>query len=263
TTEDPRKVDLYSDKEIQYSETPYLEDLVKDNKGKIIKDFAGAAAYAEYLIAESLQTKHVVENGISRKIYWVQFNMVVDRISRSEHKYEEHVALYAKKYNLEPALIFAIIKTESNFNPYAVSPIPAYGLMQIVPTTAGRDVYKRLNNKDGIPTKEMLFTPEINIQYGSAYLNILFTHYLKGVENAISREYCVIAAYNTGAGNVLSVFHSDREKAVEIINNATSTEIYRILRTSLKYEEARNYLLKVTNAKKEFIVNQERFPKAS
>ena len=124
--------------------------------------------------------------------------------------------------------------------------------MQVVPASAGRDVYKALNDKDGVPTKEMLFTPKINIQYGSTYLNILFTRYLKGINNSLSHEYCVIAAYNTGSGNVLSVFHSDRKKAIEVINSMTSSEVYRKLRTSLKYEEARNYLLKVTNAKKEF-----------
>ena len=178
--------------------------------------------------------------------------MVADREIQSEHKYGEYVALYAKEYQLEQALIFAIIKTESSFNPYAVSHIPAYGLMQVVPASAGRDVYKALNDKDGVPTKEMLFTPKINIQYGSTYLNILFTRYLKGINNSLSHEYCVIAAYNTGSGNVLSVFHSDRKKAIEVINSMTSSEVYRKLRTSLKYEEARNYLLKVTNAKKEF-----------
>ena len=149
-------------------------------------------------------------------------------------------------------MIFAIIKTESSFNPYAVSHIPAYGLMQVVPASAGRDVYKALNNRDGIPTKEMLFTPKTNIQYGSTYLNILFTRYLKGINNSLSHEYCVIAAYNTGSGNVLSVFHKDRTKAAQVINSMTSAEVYRKLRTSLKYEEARNYLHKVTNAKKEF-----------
>ena len=62
----------------------------------------------------------------------------------------------------------------------------------------------------------------------------------------------MIAAYNTGSGNVLSVFHKDRTQAVQVINSMTSAEVYRKLRTSLKYEEARNYLQKVTNAKKEF-----------
>ncbi|WP_233704076.1 murein transglycosylase domain-containing protein [Helicobacter mesocricetorum] len=252
TPEDPQEVDLYSDKDIEYKGKPYLANLVKDNEGIVVLYPWRANRYAKYLVENKLQTKDIVEDGTTKKMHYVQFDMVGDREIQSEHKYGEYVALYSKEYKLEQALIFAIIKTESSFNPYAVSRIPAYGLMQVVPGSAGRDVYKSLNNRDGIPTKEMLFTPKINIQYGSAYLNILFTRYLKGIKNSLSQEYAVIAAYNTGSGNVLSVFHSDRTKAVEVINRMTSAEVYRKLRTSLKYEEARNYLLKVTTAKKEF-----------
>ena len=252
TPDDPEKVDLYSDKEVVYSGTPYLPNLAKDNEGKVILYPWRANRYATYLIDNSLKTREIKEEGQKKVVYYVQFDMVADREIQSEHKYGEYVALYAKEYGIEQALIFAIIKTESSFNPYAVSHIPAYGLMQVVPASAGRDVYRALNNKDGIPTKEMLFTPKINIQYGSTYLDILFSRYLTGIKNSLSHEYCVIAAYNTGSGNVLSVFHKDRKKAVEVINSMTSAEVYRKLRTSLKYEEARNYLLKVTNAKKEF-----------
>ncbi len=262
TPEDPEEVDLYSDKEITFNGKPYLADLVKDNEGKAVLYSWRANQYADYLIENKLQTTEITENGTKKKVYYVQFEMVEDYEVQSEHKYGEYVALFAKEYKLEQALIFAIIKTESSFNPYAVSHIPAYGLMQVVPASAGRDVYKMLNNRDGIPTKEMLFTPKTNIQYGSTYLNILFTRYIKGVKNSLSHEYCVIAAYNTGSGNVLSVFDKDRTKAVQKINSMTSAEVYRKLRTSLKYEEARNYLHKVTNAKKEFQIQQSHMQNA-
>ena len=252
TPDDPEKVDLYSDKEVVYSGTPYLANLVKDNEGKVILYPWRANRYATYLIDNSLKTREIKEEGQKKVVYYVQFDMVADREIQSEHKYGEYVALYAKEYGIEQALIFAIIKTESSFNPYAVSHIPAYGLMQVVPASAGRDVYSSLYVLDGIPSIEMLFTPKINIRYGSAYFDILFSRYLTGIKNSLSHEYFVIAAYNTGSGNVLSVFHKDRKKAVEVINSMTSAEVYRKLRTSLKYEEARNYLLKVTNAKKEF-----------
>ena len=252
TPEDPEDVDLYSDKEVAFTSKPYLADLVKDNEGKTVLYPWRANRYADYLIKNKLQTTEITENGTQKKVYYVQFDMVEDYEIQSEHKYGEYVAMFAKAYQLEQALIFAIIKTESSFNPYAVSHIPAYGLMQVVPASAGRDVYKTLNNQDGIPTKEMLFVPKTNIQYGSTYLNILFTRYITGIQNSLSHEYCVIAAYNTGSGNVLNVFDKDRTKAVQVINSMTSAEVYRKLRTSLKYEEARNYLHKVTNAKKEF-----------
>ncbi len=252
TPEDPESVDLYSDKAVSYTSKPYLANLVKDNENQPVLYQWRANKYATYLVENKLQTKEIVENGQKKQVHFVEFEMVSDHEIQSEHKYAEFVAKYSKQYNLDQALIFAIIKTESSFNPYAVSHIPAYGLMQVVPASAGRDVYRALNNKDGIPTKEMLFTPQINIQYGSAYLDILFNRYIKGVKNALSHEYCVIAAYNTGSGNVLSVFDKDRTKAVSVINTLTSAEVYRRLRVGLKYEEARNYLHKVTNAKKEF-----------
>lgn len=192
TPEDPEEVDLYSDKEITFNSKPYLADLVKDNEGKAVLYSWRANQYADYLIENKLQTTEITENGTKKKVYYVQFEMVEDYEVQSEHKYGEYVALFAKEYKLEQALIFAIIKTESSFNPYAVSHIPAYGLMQVVPASAGRDVYKMLNNRDGIPTKEMLFTPKTNIQYGSTYLNILFTRYIKGVKNSLSDRKSVV-----------------------------------------------------------------------
>ena len=252
TPEDPEGVDLYSDKGVKYTSKPYLAGLVKDNEGVDVLYQWRANRYADYLIENHLKTKQIQENGVNKQVHYVQFEMVKDHEVQSENKYANFVASNAKAYNMEEALIFAIIKTESHFNPYAVSHIPAYGLMQVVPASAGRDVYRQLNGRDGIPTKEMLFTPHTNILYGSTYLNILFSRYLKGINNKLSHEYCVIAAYNTGSGNVLSVFHKDRKKAVEMINSMSSSEVYRKLRTSLRYEEARNYLHKVTTAKKEF-----------
>lgn len=252
TPEDPERVDLFSDKEITLKGKPYLADLVKDNKGKSVLDKKQANDFAEYLLENNLKTTEIKEKNLKKQVHYVQFPMVLDYKAQSKHKYGEYVSFYSKAYKLEEALVFAIIKTESAFNPYAVSYVPAYGLMQIVPTSAGKDVYRELNNKIGIPSKEMLFVPKTNIQYGTTYLNILFTRYLTGITNSLSHEYCVIAAYNTGSGNVLNAFDRNRTKAMQKINSMTSAEVYRHLRTNLKYEEARNYLHTVTNNKKKF-----------
>lgn len=136
-------------------------------------------------------------------------------------KLRPYVLKSAKRFDLSAALIYAVIETESSFNPYAASAVSAYGLMQIVPKTAGRDVSNHLNKRD---------------------------------DNTSSREFCTIAAYNTGSGNVLKTFHnSDRNKAARIINNMLADDVYRRLRSSLPYDETRRYIQKVITAKKRYI----------
>lgn len=68
--------------------------------------------------------------------------MVADHASKRSHKYADIVRRASQRYDIPEDLIYAIIKTESSFNPYAVSWANAYGLMQVVPKTAGRDVFK-------------------------------------------------------------------------------------------------------------------------
>jgi membrane-bound lytic murein transglycosylase C len=138
------------------------------------------------------------------------------------------------------------MEAESSFNPYAISHIPAYGLMQIVPRSAGRDAHRLIYGKDGTPTKDYLFVPKNNIQMGSAYLSILNERYLAGVRDAKAREYCVIAGYNTGSGNVLKAFHSNRDTAFAQINRLNAAQVYQHLVNNLPYEETRRYLQKVS-----------------
>ena len=59
-------------------------------------------------------------------------------------KYEEIVSLYAKEYNVDENLIYAVIKAESNFDENAVSNKNALGLMQIMEDTA-KDIAKKNN----------------------------------------------------------------------------------------------------------------------
>ena len=162
------------------------------------------------------------------------------------------VSKYAQRFGLESSLIYGIIETESSFNPFAVSSAPAYGLMQIVPSTAGRDVYRFLHKKDGTPSKTQLFSPAFNIEYGSAYLYLLFNRYLNGIKDNQSKEYCVIAAYNTGSGNVFRSFDSNRSLAIRKINRLSSNQVYKHLRKNLSTQEARNYLAKVITNKQLF-----------
>ncbi|QAR33341.1 DUF3393 domain-containing protein [Geovibrio thiophilus] len=164
------------------------------------------------------------------------------------------VQKYAKEFKIQPSLVFSVIQTESAFNPVAQSHIPAYGLMQIVPASAGKDVAQLLMGKPLILTPSYLFNTDNNIRAGTAYLHILYYRYLKAVNHPESRFYCSIAAYNTGSGNVASAFNGrsagknryNVTTAAGIINSMTPSEVYDYLRVRLDYDEARRYIVKVT-----------------
>ena len=76
---------------------------------------------------------------------------------------------------------------------------------------------------------------------------------LDAIGNMVSREYCVISAYNTGPGNVLRAFHSNRTEAVNQINRLEPPAVYEKLRTGLPYAETRQYLEKVVGYRRQFV----------
>lgn len=96
---------------------------------------------------------------------------------------DEAVEQIAARYSLRPALLHSVIKVESNYNPYAVSPKGALGLMQLMPDTARRF---------GVGNA---FNPIENIEGGARYLRYLIDLYGEG-------NPLVLAAYNAGEAAV-------------------------------------------------------------
>lgn len=248
TTADPTKTDIFSSDAPDTEGVPFLYPQVMDHDGKLVQYRWRAQRYSDYLVTNKLKKS----NSNGKTVYAVEFNLVAQHEHLRQEKYSQYVIAAAKRYNLSPALIYGIIETESSFNPYAVSPANAYGLMQVVPATAGRDVYNLVKQKSGEPTKEVLFSPENNIDIGSAYLHILQTRYLVKVSNKVSQEYSMISAYNGGTGNVLKTFDKDRTRAMNKINQTSTSNVYKKLRYDHPRTESRNYLEKVTKAKKNY-----------
>jgi membrane-bound lytic murein transglycosylase C len=248
TTSDPSKTDIFSSSAPNTEGVPFLYPQVKDQDGVLVKYAWRAGRYADYLVSNKLQTTQT--NG--KNVYSVEFSLVEQHQHLRQEKYSDYVIAAANRYNLEPALIYGIIETESSFNPYAVSPANAYGLMQVVPATAGKDVYNLIKKRSDEPTKETLFQPENNIDIGSAYLYILQTRYLVKVTNKLSQEYSMISAYNGGTGNVLKTFDSDRTVAMDKLNQNSSSSVYQKLRYDHPRSESQYYLEKVTKAKKNY-----------
>jgi len=251
--DDPRGVDLFGAKSVKLGGTPYLFGEIHDDMGKNIRYQWRANRYADILLKHNYKTTTIKRDGKRVRMSYVEFPMVYNHANIRIAKFKPLVKKYARKYNIDETLVYAIIKTESNFNQFAVSASGAYGLMQIIPRTAGRDAYSYAKGKKYTPTKNYLFNASNNIELGVAYLNILSKKYLTGIYNPVSREYCVISAYNTGSGNVLKTFSNNKTKAKQKINRLTPNSVYIKLRQSLPYVETRNYLKKVVTAKKEFV----------
>lgn len=105
--------------------------------------------------------------------------------------YESEIAESAERHGLDPYLIAAVVKAESNFRPEAVSRAGAVGLMQLMPATAGWITER----PDWEGSKDPRLTdPGDNVQLGSYYLAYLVRRF--------GDEPTALAAYNAGHGNV-------------------------------------------------------------
>lgn len=182
-------------------------------------------------------------------------NYLSDRVKPFMQDYQTQASLLS----MDLSLLLAISHAESAFDPQAQSHIPAFGLMQIVPSSAGKDVAKKLLKRNKAPSADELFDPKTNIEFGSGYLSILNNRYLKGIDDPLSRKYCVIAAYNTGAGNVARAFNGGNNRSIKAaykhINTLTSEQVYNQLKVNLPYSETRKYLLKVTQLEQQYQTN--------
>lgn len=115
---------------------------------------------------------------------------VQDGLQRSLYplEYEQTIRSASEEYGLEPAMVAAVIHTESEFDPDARSDQNAYGLMQVLPDTA-----ESISRQSSISGDYR--DPRVNIRMGAWYLS-----YLK--ERYAGSERLMLAAYNAGEGTV-------------------------------------------------------------
>lgn len=115
------------------------------------------------------------------------FSVLAAYLFLAPRKFSGEVERAASAYGIEAELLYAVIRTESNFRPDAVSSAGAVGLMQLMPQTA-----RFIEQRAGISSD--LYDPAANICAGAWYLQYLFSKF-EGEREAF-------AAYNAGEGTV-------------------------------------------------------------
>ncbi len=141
--------------------------------------------------------------------------------------YSDLISEYAVRNNLDPYLVYAIIREESWFNKEAVSSAGAVGLMQLMPGTAARIA------KESYAGRESLFEPEVNIDLGTRF----FAGRLKQFEGNI---FLAIASYNAGP-----------EAVEKWITERDGVELDEFIE-DIPYKETREYVKKVFRSYMEY-----------
>lgn len=246
--------DTPKEKAVPLQETPVLENQVQTPSGETISNNNIEEGVKE-IVKETEIVKEEIkgDDGETREVVVVKLDLAPNHIKTRAEKYKEEVEKYCRKYDVEPALAYAVMQTESSFNPKAKSYVPAYGLMQIVPASAGKDCAQSLKKSFSKPTANYLYEPENNIEMGVHYLYLLRKRYYTKVENPDSRDLCVIASYNTGAGNVARALRGDTKisKAIPQINEMSYNELFKYFEKKL-LPETQNYIRKVTERMNDF-----------
>ena len=135
--------------------------------------------------------------------------------------YESDIVESSNEYGIDPYLVAAVIRTESNWDEHAESHSGAQGLMQLMPETA-RDMVQQGYVDGNSYNPYDLSDARVNIRYGCAYLSYLLRYFNGATDKAI-------AAYNAGMGNV-----DDWAQAKSRLHNA------------ITFPETQAYLVRVT-----------------
>jgi len=182
-------------RKVEALEAAWLLDLAVTELRHVTED----AGHSQYLLLELARLEHDRGNFLSAILYLRQalpnyFAYPVETLDRSYWEllfplpWWSAVKAEAQRYSLDPYLMAALIRQESAFDPGAVSRARAYGLMQLLPSTARR-VARQLG-RGGLSNAE-LFDPETNIELGARYLHDTLQRYEGKLEYAL-------ASYNAG-----------------------------------------------------------------
>lgn len=246
--------DSPAEKAVPLGDEPVLENQVTTPSGETIDESNIDRGVKEIVEAAEVKVTTVTDpDGNQHQIASISFNLIPEHIRVRAEKFSDNISKYSKKYGIDQALVYAVMQTESSFNPKAKSHVPAYGLMQIVPSSAGADCAASLKKDFKKPTANYLYDPANNIEMGVLYLSLLRDRYYKDITDKKKQELCMIASYNTGAGNVARALRGDTniKKAAPQINGMTYDELFTFFKKKL-HKETQNYVVNVTERTENF-----------
>lgn len=147
-------------------------------------------------------------------------------------KYNELVEKYAAEYEIDPLIIYSIIRTESGFDPNAQSNVDARGLMQITEETFAWIKLKIASGED--ISFDQLYDPEVNVRFGAYFLSRCLARY-GDVSTAA-------AAYHSGWGTVDKLlaeerYAQDAHTLKEFPYTQMNLYVYKVGRAYQKYTE--------------------------
>lgn len=145
--------------------------------------------------------------------------------------YEEYVQQYSDEFGIDPNMVFAIIKTESDFEPDATSKVGARGLMQLM-----EDTFHWVQTKLSDPETDFddMYDPQSNIRYGSYLIGYLYREF--------GRYDTAIAAYHAGrtaTANWLAnpEYSKDGQKLDRIPISDTGHYVDKVMKCYQMYEK--------------------------
>jgi membrane-bound lytic murein transglycosylase C len=179
------------------------------------------------------------QDGVTRAQVTARVPLAPDHLQKRAQAYQDDVTTHAKRHGLDPRLLFAIIHTESYFNPLAQTPAPAYGLMLLVPRGPARDAYNYLYKSDIVLDDAYLQDPAHNVELGAAYLHLLRRQLVPNMEEGDKKNFLVACAYTWGMDRT-----RDQILKQARIQDLTSTQVFTLL-TQKTPEQTRAYLNRV------------------
>jgi soluble lytic murein transglycosylase len=202
----------YVNKPYQFANKPVfaaqeeLENLANEADFKVVRELDALNRKVEaerqwwYAIKKLSKERRMIAAKLAQLWHWDQIAITTlvkadywdDLALRFPIYYSNHVLNYAQRQDIDPSIVFGLIRQESIFNKYAESSVGARGLMQLMPRT-GMQIARELKEK--WLSDSNLFNPDVNVRYGAFY-------YKKLLKQFHGHFPLAIAAYNAGAGRV-------------------------------------------------------------